>query len=343
MLNKELPFKYPVITSYPKHAQLLAGLLNYPEVDAWFYSNYIQLFAGKGFENEGDFFGGWFDFYTTHHLFFEVPIITKQRILRSILEHSSRNILDFVYEMINQEFYVWLYVDKYFIPNSTAFGKHFHPHSILIYGYKKEERLFKIAGFFNHNGFRELTVKEDDLKKAFFSRDLIDHFEKENYLEYVFLYKFNEKGKYSLDINCIRGLLSDYYHSQNTSEKFGMVRNPAEGTYGLNIYKRLQEFVKIGIEDRPLDVRPFHVLYDHKKCMNLRINYLHNLGYISKIDELSNLYLRVEQQALILRNHVLKYNCSTNNSILLNKINTMIDRISDLECNALEIFLSEIS
>ncbi len=41
--SKQLPMKYPFITSYPSHANLISVLSNYQEAVPWIYNFYIQL------------------------------------------------------------------------------------------------------------------------------------------------------------------------------------------------------------------------------------------------------------------------------------------------------------
>lgn len=59
----------------------------------------------------------------------------------------------------------------------------------------------------------------------------------------------------------------------------------------------------------PTDLIPFHALYDHKEMMRVRLDYFSKKGYISR-DKQSFIdgYGKVLENALVIRNLILKYN-----------------------------------
>ncbi|MEF2246414.1 hypothetical protein [Paenibacillus sp. IITD108] len=339
-MDKILSFTKPIITSYPLHAQLLSGIQNSHGSKPWILSNYIQLFASDNFIKDNNYISAWFDFFTTNFLHHEVPVISKQKIKRNLIDMLSNDITEFVINMLNDDYYVWLFIDKYYIPGTQHYYKNTFPHSILVYGYEEERNVFYCAGFFDNTGYKQLTVKREDIKKAYYSKELFEIRNRAEYLDYVIMYKSSNKNEYKLDINNIISLLNDYYYSVNSSEHLSMIRNPIKGKYGLDVYTTLKEYVIFRNNDQlDFDVRAFHILYDHKKCMNFRIDYLYSLGFL-KFKEIK-LFLDIERKSLILRNTVIKCNIKYNPDTIKN-ILSMIDDIAYQERIALDVLLSEL-
>ncbi|KEQ21815.1 hypothetical protein [Paenibacillus tyrfis] len=313
------------------------------EIEAWLYSNYIQLYAHSDLsgENINDFVGGWLDFYTSHQAYFITPLIRTQRLLRETVGFNRHDCLEFICSMIDRGFYVWLFVDKFYISKAWAFQKQTHLHSILLFGYDKSEGIFNAAGFFDSEGFKTIKVLNSELIQALFSPKLIESFSVFDYMEYIFMYQFNPKGKFYFDINCVKDIIGDYYLSRNTSEKFYMNRNILNGSYGLNIYTALKEFVEYRALIKNIDIRPFHVLYDHKKIMVSRINYMEQNEYIKDSLKLYEMYSLIERKALTLRNLVIKHNLSKETDYT-KKIFLLIDDLAAFELSTLDFMLSKL-
>jgi len=64
------------------------------------------------------------------------------------------------------------------------------------------------------------------------------------------------------------------------------------------------------------DIRPLHILWEHKVCMLARIRYLESEKYLNVADGLGNLYVTVEVQARTLRMMMLKLRASRDVAVL---------------------------
>ncbi|WP_218619006.1 hypothetical protein, partial [Paenibacillus sp. P32E] len=89
--------------------------------------------------------------------------------------------------------------------------------------------------------------------------------------------------------------------------------------YGLAVYSSLDLFLeKVESLQNNIDIRLFHLIWEHKRNMNFRVEFLiNNKNYdFDKIllDKLN----KIENDALIIRNLVLKYNNTNNKSIITN-------------------------
>ncbi|UJF35524.1 hypothetical protein [Paenibacillus hexagrammi] len=61
------------------------------------------------------------------------------------------------------------------------------------------------------------------------------------------------------------------------------------------------------LKEAPWDPRAFHVLWNHKNIMLLRLSYLAENDYIAPSNDLKNKYVEIEKQSLVSRNLFLRY------------------------------------
>lgn len=78
------------------------------------------------------------------------------------------------------------------------------------------------------------------------------------------------------------------------------------------------------------DIAPFHLLYEHKQCMLLKIDYLRKTGYISCENNIYARYNTIVDLSLTVRNMIMKYKMSNNSKILL-KARDMLEEINTKE------------
>lgn len=76
----------------------------------------------------------------------------------------------------------------------------------------------------------------------------------------------------------------------------------------LNVIDRKESKVK-------LDVRAFHLLWEHKKLMSLRLEFLYQKNLIREHSYVEE-YKKIEKEMLLIRNNALKYNLVKDTKIL---------------------------
>ncbi len=123
--EKILPMNYPVITSYPTHANILSCVTQYEDSMQWFYDYYIQLFGGRDVSQ-----GCYMDFFAPIP-WKSCPWINYQRISRDLIAKKWDSITEFFIECINSGYYLFLYLDQFHIPDSGHHQK-YHSHANLI-------------------------------------------------------------------------------------------------------------------------------------------------------------------------------------------------------------------
>jgi hypothetical protein len=118
-------------------------------------------------------------------------------------------------------------------------------------------------------------------------------------------------------MDLMRTYVSDYINGVDSLKRYeySSLAYNKNLIYGINFYDYIADYFCDQIFN--IDIRPFHVLCDHKVLMNIRLNYLRNAGIcdrdaIQKLKQENELIL---QEANALRNLALKYNMTVDSEI----------------------------
>lgn len=90
------------------------------------------------------------------------------------------------------------------------------------------------------------------------------------------------------------------------------------------------------------DIRPLHVISDHKLMMCERLKYLANAGVIEANDYIIDEYLTIKNISLTNRNLYLKF-LITKEYSLINKIIYNLDKMESLEIKAVTYLVNKLS
>ncbi|MFC5407377.1 hypothetical protein [Cohnella soli] len=333
MSQKILPFADPFITTYPHHAFVLAGLLNHKEIYPYLYSNFIQLCSLKKMPKPSH----WLDFYTPSLLADNLDLANVSQIDRSTIAGLNINIIDLLLNAIDNHYYVFIFLDEFYIPKSPAFQKFRYPHMILIYGYDATEKSFHTAGFFEGGKFSRSTATFEQVKQAYLEMDA-----QNNYDNYVVLFQFHQQTAYHFDVTNVVDLLEDYYFSRDTALKYRPNRNPLPSRFGMNVYKDFIDHIEEVAGRGYFSVHAFQLLWEHKKCMLLRLDYLEKYGFVTNIKNIYSMYEEIEKKCNILRSLMIKYDL-TKEKRLLQLMTSYVENIEKDERKVLELFIPAIT
>lgn len=326
-LSKILPINEPMITTYTQHAHLLSILGIYDFTYSWIFSNYIQLYINKDYKHN------WSDFY------FPFPYelrsvdtckwIKSQKLDRKITVKWS-SIIDFVIDCVNSNNYVHTMINYFYLPVSDRYNRKNLNHDILIYGYDLEEDILYVSDFFKNGVYNNEKISFSDFSLAYAKYDQAIN---NDYLnEMIYLYKLNKQYDYKFNIKNITNSIKDYltcnipeyWNNYNADNKEAIV-------FGMDIYSTLRNYINIVIskEESYFDIRPFYLLYDHKKMMYLRLKFMNKQGYFLKIDYNQNIVCinEIMVMAKTLVNLITKYNYSRKITLK----DRMIELLSDIE------------
>ncbi|HEX2938219.1 MAG TPA: hypothetical protein VHO66_04795, partial [Ruminiclostridium sp.] len=290
----------------------------------WFYSNYIHLVCNKEFnENFFDFFSicsvlngsKWID-----SIYPGIPWINRNSIENYIINQCDTDLNEIVLSALDNDNYIVTFLDEFYLPDRIAFQKEHFLHENFIYGFDTEEKVYYILGFTQTGKFISSKISFDEFRQSY-----------DNQIKFL---KFNNDFSYDLDLSVIIDSLQEYLESKDISLKTTMLRNKLKNcVYGMAVYNELIRYLQLLSDEKALfDIRPFHILWEHKKCMVLRINYI--LEKYGRDYDLTT-WKDIESKCLFIRNMLIKYYIAKKKT-LLDKCITAINEVSIKEEKAIK-------
>ncbi|MGM1049380.1 MAG: hypothetical protein ACQEXX_25035 [Bacillota bacterium] len=329
MKSLELPIQRPPITCYTYYAYPLSVAQMSSGFYPWFYSQFIQLQIR--IKQPDEFFTDFYMSAPIGDLSSRYPLLSVNVYQKDML--TDHHLVDLIRSSIQENKYFYTSIDDFYMPNRPFYKQKHLNHDILIHGYNEQEKVFMMSGFNENNIYQNSTIPYDILVESYLKMRPQEHKES-------VVYTLSPKREFDYSFNCndVINQLTDYYKEQNHHYTGPLKYNAF--AYGLGIYEPLVAYLEdVQKYNYPVDIKAFHLLWEHKKCMNRRIDYLHELGII---DGNAPSFLNVENRALFLRNQMLKYRISGNRN-LLEKAKTKLMELKELEKKSLDLLLSEIN
>lgn len=339
-----LPVCNPMITTYTQHAHLLSILTNYEQTYQWIFGNYIQLYINKDYKiNWGDFY---FPATNDTRPSDTCKWLISQKIHRDIVATKWESVIDFIIECIDLNNYVHTMINYFYVPVSDRFNKlHMH-HDVFIYGYDLSKEILYVSDFFREGKYSRETISFSDFSLAFSTYNLTKN---PDYLnEMIYLYKFNDdyKNIYKFSFDSILNSIKNYLFSSVPEywDIYDYEGDKCDKDFGMGIYSTLKNYAKdiSNSETSLFDIRPFYLLYDHKRIMTLRLEYLYKQGYLAEFDSDNIMrYSEVEANARDVVNVVVKYDVQKdegrNNKNLIEILINILNNIEKEESEILKL------
>lgn len=332
-----LPIATPPIIGYLHHAYPLTILAHSMTYLPWLYSHYIQLHCPNNLLDSRHSRTMKFNFYRSPDQRFTISPYLKVQILnRDLVFKSPTDIVPFIIACIDKGYYVRLTVDEYFLPDSPAYRKRQFIHETLIYGYNKQT--FIGIGYNKQGDYAAYPIAFSELKQAVLHANLTGHYDPDG----LRLFQYDPHAKYDFDIHLVREHLADLLYACNTSERFRMLANPTDGAYGLATYDCLKHFLASFLSPPfSSDIRPVHILWEHKKCMVERLKYMEMHGYIKLEDGFSVQCDELARKTGMIRMMLLKFR-KTRNQDLIRRMCSHLDVLAEEERGLLQDLLDTL-
>lgn len=282
------------------------------ETKSWRMENYIVLQANVIKAFEGQIFA---NFYTIPNLFdhgnpeiqarnYYCPYFNIYSIpIKDYTEKIFDPVIDSIINFIDDECYVELPIDLFAIKKFNIMN-HFL-HTPLIYGYNKDEQMFYMSDFANEKKYEEMVCTFEEIREAFNSgMEVIKNntdpltvsiFAKSvNVIKYHFYF-------HEFDIKRFCNQVYDEIHPEEATKcykKYELVDKYSEKFWGTDIYDALVESIKYSHKKGEIydNLRPFHLIYDHKKGLCERFEYCAQL-YSDKQDSILTLSKKMNELA----------------------------------------------
>lgn len=293
---KELELRIPPIVGYQYLAYPLCTVLTRNEALPWFYSNFIHLYCHHDLNSEAASRSVPMTFYGED--FIRCPWLITQKLEREYVLDSPSGIIEFLIHSIRSNYTISLHVDEFYIPRRRVYQQTHYAHDILVYGYDDARRSFLVLGYDEEMQFQKTVVPYHEMEQGFQNLEWTD-----NYDEQIYLYKFNKPGSYRLDAAFIKESLEEYMTGSNISLRNRGTADPLEAAFGIDVYAALIRNMPVLVRKR--DIRPIHILWEHKKMMGLRLQYLCDQELLSP--DFAECFRPIEEQAYALRHLLMKY------------------------------------
>lgn len=264
------------------------------------------------------------------------PYLKVQLLDRDLIFKSRTDIVPFILASIDKGYYVQPTVNEYFLPDSVAYQQKHLAHETLIYGYDKQT--FIGIGYNKQGDYATYHIAFSELERAIVQADLTHHYDSEG----LRLFKYAPQKKYNFDIHLVQEQLTDLLYDRNTSQRFRMLANPDDGAYGLATYECLKHFLASFLfPPFSFDIRPAHILWEHKKCMVYLLKYMECQGYLKSEYGFSAKYDELMRNTGIVRLMLLKFKITRNHD-LIHRVLSNLDKIAEAEKILLQNLLDKL-
>ncbi|MGG4146495.1 hypothetical protein ABEW34_25645 [Paenibacillus algorifonticola] len=259
------------------------------------------------------------------------PWIYTQEIELSLINQWT-DLDKFIISCIDKNQYVYINCDYFYVPYSNFYGKVNRRSQLLITGYDLEKNEFTLMDYFNAQ-YRAVTVSIPALvhaaKQGIYGQAL-------NRSKIV-LIELNQVEHYEFNVSLASKLLKDYLYAGHSYERMPLFTKPRErAAFGMAIYADLQQFLdRIQQQSTVHSSLPFHILYEHKKCIRLLYDFLIKTGRIEPSAALADEFSLLIEKTLVLRNLYFKLEISED-LLLIDKMKQGVETIKALEISALE-------
>lgn len=242
---------------------------------------------------------------------------------------KKEDLLEKIICQIEDDFYVSVTVDEYFIPFRYSYKVKTFYHDMLIYGYDLEKKIFMTAGYDNTGNF---TLREYDIELIVSSieRCVIERKSK------PFFHFFKCKDlNLTFEINRVKEIFLKY------KENSPILKEKYRGKYGLEAYdKIIEKFNNCYSQNMYWRKASFAMLVEHKNLMEKRLEYINN-NVTSLKPELFILCKEVKKIAREVQFDSLKYEMIRKDSIR-KRIEEKILLLKEEEYKLFEHLLKEI-
>lgn len=338
LLMKQLKYNSPIITSSPTIATLFSIISGEEYSENWICNNFNNLLYIKNpSENRCIFFEDQPNNRET--IFSEINFFEYNKISVAAFQSLSFDIQKFIEKMIDNHYYIRIALDNYYISLNTRLFKQQHfLHPVTIYGYDISRKTFLIGDFFDRKKYQLYNLPYKELEEAFYfctySNDEVYEYLK----NIIFIKVFPNYPKEEINLNKIISETNDYILSTDNTLKYEnrIRKKSSDFFYGIDCYNNLMQ----SIEDRKVDIRSTHVIYDRLQLQSYKLDILFKNSYITPAK-----YYNLKEQinslitfSLDCRNATLKFQIKqTNPQLIIEKYNDLKFKEQEYLFNLLSI------
>lgn len=324
----ELSIYFPPPLYYSLNTAVnLSIFLAMPETHKWFYNCMVQLAFYKNWKE--DRANHPLDIYPANMLrlgrhgglrFWHEHIVD---IGGTILKVEKNDFIDQIVCWIDKGLYISSNADVSKLPGTKYYNRESYTHGFMVFGYDKKKKIIKMVNFDEKGHLAVLDIPYQALEDAVYLQEK----------PRAIMLLMPKKGvNYNFDMELYNTFLSDYVGGYDTVKRYRHIHEMSgDYIWGLNIYESFKEFIEYSHTNlEELDFRPFHTLYEHKKCILNGMEYLESTYFQKEIKK-----FKVRMEALIreterLRMMALKYSVSKDEKLVVRMVK-LVSAIADEE------------
>jgi hypothetical protein len=286
------------IKTYMFHFIYLCVILSDERYDTWYMNNFIQIYTHINAAHPNPFL--MIDYS-------EDPY--KEILYRELFDYQAikGNILDFVIGKINQNQYVYIYTDEYYLPVKIFYKKTHFVHESLIYGFNYKEKILYSMSLDKSFQFTMINYDFNTFQEAY-EMGKVSYKTLAPWVEgrAVNIFSLNpEKIDPVFSVNRFLAKLKEYIYSiddhSHASSQWDYDKRVKR--CGLEVYDVIKQSVRGEFEGlNTYDYRAFHLIAEHKKGIYKRLNYIISIyGLEKKLSDHIMIYKKVVDQFEIIR------------------------------------------
>ncbi|BCK01476.1 cysteine peptidase family C39 domain-containing protein [Anaerocolumna chitinilytica] len=361
----------PILTTYPEFGVMFSVIdLNNPKSWDWIYSSFIQIYSIEYYKymtHKGEVYDyiGSISSYREHLELgrysnnMPAPTLKYLHIDQEFLKNKNNyNIIETIIQAINQGLYISLYLDWYYLPKSPCYQYKHNPHLTLIYGYDLEKRIFYARDNLDNGRYISEEIFFEDFLKSYNIQVTCVSVNNENQQNITFI-KRVEAPSYQFNIQYTLEELLFYVNSYNSNKKnisnnsenmakhfskhFSFYYNCKLQYYNIGFYENLLNNLLFIKDADELDIRTYHLLYEHKKLMLNRVKYLIDKEFIPSHTIIIDLFENNLKLARIILSVALKLIISKNINKSKKSLEEYINILQQNEIKSMNILINEIN
>ncbi|WP_410768008.1 hypothetical protein [Fontibacillus sp. BL9] len=338
-MRKILQVEKPTVAVYKRYSHFLGIMEKDKEALTWVINHFLQLQSEKSMEEDIH----WLSFYTGHPLLVRHcnnPFLYIQEIETELVS-SLTDLAQFIIKCINNDQYVYINCNSYYIPNSVYYLKYHKRSQVLVCGYDSEEGLIYYMDYSLRHRYEMLSLPISDFLAAAKQGNV----DEPNNRAKILIIEQEKNAKYQFNIRLAYDLLEDYLHARNTFERFPVFPKPRDqALFGMNIYSELSRYTALMGENNSKvhqTVLPYQVFMEHKRCLSLLVQYLTKHSYIECSEQLIQAFATIEDKARILRNAYIRYHLNLDISMKERQL-IRLNEVKNLEFDAISKLVTSL-
>lgn len=255
--------KNPESVTYLFYSTRLAILQAFPVYREWLQQFFLDL---KVYYNETQFNY----FFMEEHL---EDALSFERLSYEEVDEKGIDIIVYSRQNIAQGNYINIHLDEYYLSAKDGYHLKHYVHENLIYGYNDKKKVFYAYGFTRRQKMKVFQIPYKEYYRAYAKGKVYyqsgAHYLKGDYPWPVILCHPLPIEPYEFTLKELLGCLERYLHPKKSEMIAGDLH-----IYGVNVYEYIIDFLEKQESGDPVDFRTFQLLYEHKKCVKKRIEFV---------------------------------------------------------------------